>query len=120
MLMRFMLVLGITSLLCIPAFGQVIERKDFIRPPGSMPGEELYEKNFAIGHGVTEHAKIEVTAKGNGFLEMGNLDLRVFKEHNNGSLFEGGLLHVEFVDLTGSGYKDLVISGVVRYTGEKE
>jgi hypothetical protein len=102
------------------ALGQVVERADFQRPKGSLPGELRCEKSIIISEGVTVSAVIEVTAKGNGILQLGSERLRIWDEHDDGQVFVGGLLHVEFVDITGDGSKDLVICGTVKHTGEKE
>ncbi len=100
------------------AYPETIERRDFVRPDGSLPGEERFEKDIAIGLDVGVHVKVEVTAKGNGILHVANLKLKVFKEHDSGHVFDGGLLRVDFVDVTDDGYKDIVISGIIRFTGD--
>lgn len=100
--------------------GQSIERKDFTKANTGIFGEEKYYRVFNIGHGVKQPVSVEVSGKGNGTLTVANLRLTVLDEHNDGDLYEGGLLHVEFVDITGDGYKDLVICGILIHTGEKE
>lgn len=112
-------------LLCILCLSSVawadsISRKDFYYPAKAMQGEERYEKKFSLGVGVSADVTIDVTAKGNGYMSLLNLRLKVFDEHDDGAIYEGGLLHIDFVDLDGDGFKDLVISGLVIYTGEKE
>lgn len=101
--------------------GQLIHRNEFRPDKDGMPGEEKYEREIEIGPGVKFAAVVEVTVRGNGTLRVANLDeLRVFDEYDDGAVYVGGLLHVEFVDITNDGYKDLVITGTVVHTGEKE
>jgi len=85
-----------------------------------MPGEELYQRKISIGGNIDAEVVIEVTDKGNGGMELLNLRLKVVDNHDDGAVYVGGLLHVEFVDITGDGFKDLVITGTVMHTGEKE
>jgi len=109
-----------STLLASYACGQVIHRGDFKPAKGGMPGEERYERSVEIGHGINLDAVIDVTVRRNGTLRVGNLKLRVLDEYDDGKVYVGGLLHVEFIDVTGDGFKDLVITGTVIHTGEKE
>ena len=99
---------------------QVVHRGDFHAIPNAPYGSERYEKTIQVGPKQSFPATIDITPKGNGWLNIANLRLRIFKEHNDGQVFDPPLLHVEFVDITNDGYKDLVIFGIIRYTGEKE
>ena len=101
-------------------WGQVVRLEEFKPAKDGMPGEREYRKKIEIGPDLRFNAAIDVTAKGNGTLRIVNLKLRVFDEHDDGAVYVGGLLHVEFVDITGDGFKDLVITGTVAHTGEKE
>jgi len=96
-----------------------VRRKDFYHPVDGMQGEERYVKKFDLGGGVSANVTIDVTAKGNGYMAVLNLHLKVFDEHDDGAIYDGGLLQIDFIDLAGGGFKDLVISGLVIYTGEK-
>jgi len=98
----------------------VIEMKDFVWPSDSIPGEQRYERVIEIGHGVSTRAVIEVTSKGNGILKIGDLRLRVYDDHDDGAYYLGSLLHIEFADVNGDDYRDMVISGIVSHGGEKE
>ncbi len=122
--MRCLYFLSSAMLMCVyltgGAHAQIVERRDFRRPPDSMPGEELYQRKISIGGNIDAEVVIEVTDKGNGGMELLNLRLKVVDNHDDGAVYVGGLLHVEFVDITGDGFKDLVITGTVMHTGEKE
>jgi hypothetical protein len=95
---------------------QVMERSDFVRPKDGLPGELAWSKAIQISNEVRIIVSVEVTGKGNGILELGTKRLRVWDEHDDGRIFVNGLLHVEFVDITGDGYKDLLIFGAVQDT----
>jgi hypothetical protein len=106
----------------VAASGDWIERisRTDLRPlKDGMPGEEGLQKEVVMAAGVKMSATIEVTAKGNGSLRIGNLNLRIFDSHNDGSYYEGEMLGVDFADLDGDGKRELVISGIVCLTDEK-
>jgi len=63
--------------------------------------------------------KIELTSKGNGVVRIGNLDVFLYKDNLDEFYYEGSLLKTEFIDLHGTGYKDVVISGTELKTDEK-
>ena len=98
---------------------QVITRASLRPTTSGIAGEQNLEQSIHIGDGVDAIVLLEITAKGNGLLSVANLHIKVIDEHDDGVLFENGLLHVEFVDITGDGYKDLVIYGTVLTTGER-
>jgi hypothetical protein len=79
-----------------------------------------YDRTVEVGRGIRLPVTIEVTVRRNGTLKVANLELRVLDEYDDGQLYEGGLLHVEFIDVTGDGLKDLVVTGIYVHTGEKE
>jgi hypothetical protein len=85
-----------------------------------MPQELEWRRTIEIGHDIRMDASIEVTVRGNGGLKIANLDLRVFDEYEDTRVFDPPLLHIEFADVTGDGYKDLILVGTVKHLGEKE
>ena len=101
-------------------WAQVIRLEEFKPAKDGMPGEREYRNKIEIGPGVQLDVTVDVTARGNGALRVANLNLRVLDEYDDGAVYVGGLLHVEFLDITGDGFKDLVIMGTVIHTGEKE
>lgn len=102
-----------------PVEAQSIQRGEFFQPDNEPLVAQRYEKKVEIGPGVIYDAIINVTTKGNGLLEFSTLRLHVFDEHDDGAYYEKGLLDIEFVDLDKDQYKDIIISGSVRYTNEQ-
>ena len=100
--------------------GQSIHLNEFKPAKGGMPGEQTYERQIEIGPGVKLDVVVDVTVRRNGILRVANLKLHVLDEYDDGVIYVGGLLHVEFVDITNDGYKDLIVTGTVVHTGEKE
>jgi hypothetical protein len=96
-----------------------ISRNDLQPLKDGMPGEEGFHKEVLVADGVKLPADIEVTAKGNGYLRIGNLNLKVFDTHDDGSYYEGDLLNIDFADINGDGKRELLISGIVCFTDEK-
>ena len=118
----FVLFITIASALVLVhrGYAQIIANSDFHPTPNGLPGEQQYNKTFQIGPNRSIPVVVDVTAKGNGWMKVANLCLRVYKEHDDGEVFDPPLLHVEFVDITGDGFKGLVIVGTLKRTGEKE
>jgi len=103
----------------VPGKCQCIERKDFYHPKDETWGWLHYEKTFDIGAGVRLGAVVNVDNKGNGILEVGNLKLHIFDEHDDGAVYEGGLLRTDFAYLSDGKYKNLLICGILVHTHEK-
>ena len=102
------------------SFAQTIHIGDFKPDVNGMPGEQRYEKSIEVGTEADITAVVDVTARGNGILAFANLKLKVLDEHDDGLIYVGGLLYVEFVDVSEDGFKDVVITGTIANTGEKE
>jgi hypothetical protein len=61
-----------------------------------------------------------VTTKGNGILSVANLKgLHIYDDHNDGIIYKGGLLKLEFFDVNGDGCLDLAVSGILIVYDEK-
>jgi len=103
-----------------PMTAEVIRFNDFGPAKDGMTNEMEWKKVIHIGHNLSYPASILVTNKGNGILEFANLKLHVYDGHDDGRYFDGGLAHVEFVDLNDDGYKDIVVTAAVVYTDEKD
>lgn len=63
---------------------------------------------------------LEGTSKGNGTLKVHNLNLRLFDQHDDGIVYKGGSLNLDLKDLNGDNIKDLIITGILKYTGDDE
>lgn len=61
----------------------------------------------------------DLTTKGNGVLEIGDMRLLVYDVHDNGHVYAGGLASLDLVDLNADGVKELVVSVTVLTTDEK-
>jgi hypothetical protein len=97
-----------------------ISRNDLHPLKDGMPGEQGLHKEILVAPGVNIPVEIQVTAKGNGYLEAANLKLKVFDSHDDGSYYEGGLLNIDFAEIHDDGKRELVISGIVCFTDEKQ
>jgi len=73
-----------------------------------------------LGDGLTLLAEIAVSPRGNGSLIIGNLELMVYDDHDNGMVYSKEGVSITFTDLDSDGIKELVISGVLVYTGEED
>ena len=61
---------------------------------------------------------VDSTVRGNGGMEIGEQSFRILDGYEDGASYQDGVLAVEFKDVTNDGYVDLLINGVVLYTGE--
>lgn len=100
-------------------FAQRLATKDLRETSDVMPGERRLQRTIEVGPGTRMDATIEETNKGNGLLTIGNLRLKVVDSHGDGAVYQDGMPNVEFADIDGDGWKDLVVSGIVNYSDEK-
>ena len=116
----WLLVFAVFQVVAAPSgLVEKLSRNDLKPLNDGMPGEEGLETKVVLADGVKMSATVEVTAKGNGWLRIGNLKLKVFDSHDDGSYYEGEMLKVEFADLDGDGRREMVISGLVCFTDQK-
>lgn len=117
------LITALSVILILPftCFCEDIKLGDF---PKVNAGEIAEPRQISINmtSSLDLHVVLDMTAKGNGTLEIPDqgLLLRVYDSYDDGIVFEGGMLKVSFVDLAGSGVKNLIIYGIAVLTGEKE
>ena len=114
----FILIRLAEIVVCEPA---AFQRDDFVSDDShGIPMEEIARKKIAVTKNIMFDAVIEVTAKGNGGLDVANLhDVKVYDAHGDGDLFRNWLLTIKFADFDGDGYQDLVIYGIADYYDEK-
>lgn len=91
---------------------------DLDEDPEGMPGERAWEKDLTLGDDLIMRASMSVTNKGNGSLRIGNLSVRVYDSHNDGFAYKNNMLLVEFTDVNGDGYLDLVVTGIYLVMSE--
>lgn len=60
-----------------------------------------------------------ITNKGNGALEIGNIGIRIYDAHDDSTFFKNYLLNNHLEDINSDGYLDIVLSGTVLKTNEK-
>ncbi len=87
---------------------------------GLLDTDRVLSKSVCIGRRRSLAMIFEGTSKGNGTLRLANLHLRIVDQHDDGAVYENSILRVAFEDSNADGYCDLVVSGTVRLTGEKE
>lgn len=63
---------------------------------------------------------IEATSKGNGTINLNGLLLRIFDQHEDGIVYKNGFLELEIKDINSDGINELIFTGELKYTGEKE
>jgi hypothetical protein len=118
--LRFVSLLFASLACCAVALSQVLTRSELCTDGVQlMPGERRAQRIIEVGPATKLLASVDVTAKGNGILSVGDLRLRVLDEHHDGASYEGGMANVEFADVDRDGWKDLVIVGIANYTDEK-
>lgn len=100
---------------------QVQERlSSFYRFQGEASDSGIVQSvPLQIGKNLTLDAAIEKTAKGNGTVQIGNLLLRIYDVHDDGLVYENELLDLGLADLDGDSIKEVIISGVLKLTGEE-
>lgn len=79
------------------------------------------EISIKISADKTISAVLDKTTKGNGTLLLGDYSLlRIYDTHGDGYYYEDKVLNIELADITGNGLNELIITGVVINTDEKE
>ncbi len=69
--------------------------------------------------GVSVEVVFEITAKGNGVVELPGVGVRVYDCHDDGLVFRDSLLRCEWRDFDRDGALDFVVTGVGVRTHEK-
>ena len=88
--------------------------------------QQLVNKSSQVNRSVALNkrfkfvSQLEGTSKGNGTLTIHNLNLRLYDQHDDGVVYEGGSLRFDLKDLTGNGINELIVTGILKYTGETE
>ena len=72
------------------------------------------------GKGLILPVEATGTQKGNGTLQIHNVYVRFYDQHDDGLVYRNGILELELKDINNDGVKDVFITGVLKFTGEKE
>ena len=88
--------------------------------------KESLQKNKPITSkiNISKNISIPVTfkkkKKGNGTLNLNGLLIRIFDQHDDGVIYENSYLNLELKDLNNDNIKEIIFTGIIKYTGEKE
>ena len=78
------------------------------------------QRTLKLNNHLQFNVILEGTPKGNGTLKIHNLHLRVFDQHDDGIVYEGGLLKIDFKDLNNDKLNEIIITGILKHTGNNE
>ena len=81
---------------------------------------ETTHRTLTLSNNISLTAELEGTSKGNGTLKIHNLFIRAFDQHDDGSVYVNSLINIDLSDITDDGIKEILISGIIKYTGENE
>lgn len=86
--------------------------------------QNLQEVNRSVKIKTSEYraflAKVELTSKGNGTIQLGNLLIRVYDQHDDGVLYKDKELDIYLQDLTRDGNRELILTGILTITDEED
>ncbi len=78
------------------------------------------QRTLKLNNNLQFNVILEGTSKGNGTLKIHNLNLRIFDQHDDGVVYEGDVLKVDFKDLNDDKLNEIIITGILKYTGDDE
>lgn len=93
------------------------ELKDLISQAARSDNE--FYTQLELSSDISLPATIRVSTKGNGSLSVANLRLKVYDSHGDTRIYDNSDIKINLVDLDGDNLKELLLSGIVIYTGEK-
>ena len=82
--------------------------------------ENVFTRTIEISAGDFQSIAFEITTKGNGFISLPGLNIRIYDSHDDGLVFENNLLKCEWKDADDDGFLDLVVSGSSIRTGDDD
>jgi hypothetical protein len=102
------------------AGAQLITQAGMQQDPDGGYGDQIKKQTIDLGHGVRFDAVMTSTARGNGTMSVANLKLWVFDAGYDAAGYAGGMPTVDFADIDGDGYKDLIVSGIAEYLSKND
>jgi len=75
---------------------------------------------LTLSQKITLPVTYDATKKGNGTITINNLTLRVFDQHDDGTVYQNDFLQLETKDLNSDGISELIFTGILKHTGDKE
>lgn len=82
--------------------------------------KEIMSINIPLSDSKVVSGIAELSSKGNGTLQLGNLLIRTYDQHDDGLVYKNRELAINLKDLTGNGNYEFILSGVLTFTGETE
>lgn len=76
--------------------------------------------SLKLGPLTVEDVVFDVTRRGNGTVSIPSLTLKLFDQHDDGLVYRDGVLRLDAVQMYRDAPLSLIVSGIVRRTGEKE
>src|SRR4051794_26199811 len=102
------------------AGAQLVTQAGMQQDPDGGRGDTIKRQTIDLGRGVRFEAMMTSTARGNGTMAVANLKLWVFDAGYDAAGYAGGMPTVEFADVDGDGYRDLVVGGIAEYLNDKD
>lgn len=119
--MKFQCMLLIFATTLTISFAEKINRSEIVprTKEEALYDERHWSKKVEISKDIMLKADMEITRRGNGWLKIANLDLHVGRSGYDSLIYKDELLDVDFVDINGDGFKDIIISGLMLYPHEQ-
>lgn len=86
----------------------------------SLANNKPVSTNIILSDKLSIPVSIEATSKGNGTINLNGLLLRVFDQHDDGIIYKNDYLNIEVKDINADGINELIFTGELKHTGEKE
>ncbi len=115
------LALAASSFACSESENKLLDNKTLNELFGQLANNNDHtQKIVELNKHLRFITTLEGTTKGNGTLKIHNLNLRLFDQHDDGIVYEGGSLKFDLKDLNENKRKELIITGIIKYTGDDE
>lgn len=98
--------------------GDVFNIKDNINK--SLINKKAIASQVHLSKKIFIPVTFDATSKGNGTINLNGLLVRVFDQHDDGIVYENNFLEMETKDLNNDNIKEIIFTGIIKHTGEKE
>lgn len=86
----------------------------------SFINNKLIANKITLSDNLSIPITFDTTSKGNGTINLNGLLLRVFDQHDDGIVYKNYYLNMEVKDINTDGINELIFTGELKHTGEKE
>lgn len=86
----------------------------------SLESRRSVEQKISLSDNLFIPVIFDTTAKGNGTININGLLIRVFDQHDDGVIFKNDYLGLQTKDQNSDGISELIFTGILVHTGEKE